>query len=169
MRNIRNGIILIVLAATLMTAEPPRTSVSFIVSSKRATKNLSSAELRRIFLGQTSRWRDGHRIALFVRPRGTPEGRVFLDRVVRMSEIDYSQWWIGAVFRGEAASVPRVIETSEAMVKAVSANDDAIGFLGSPVNGAEVSVLTIDGKTPDDPAYPIVRSVQERDAKMNLR
>src|SRR5438552_7275835 len=147
----------IVLAAALMPAEPPRTSVSFIVSSKRATKNLSSAELRRIFLGQTSRWRDGHRIALFVRPSGTPEGRLFLDRVVHMSDIDYSQWWIGAVFRGEAASVPRVIETSEAMVKAVAASDDAIGFIGSPPDASEVSVLTIDGRQPEDPAYPIAR------------
>jgi len=147
----------IVLAAALMPGEPPRTSVSFIVSSKRATKNLSSAELRRIFLGRTSRWRDGHRITLFVRPSKTPEGRLFLDRIVHMSEIDYAQWWIGEVFRGEAASVPRVIETSEAMLKAVAANEDAIGFIAWPVSGAEVSVLTIDGKPPDDPAYPMAR------------
>ena len=147
----------IFLAATLMPGEPPRTSASFIVSSKRATKNLSSAELRRIFLGQTSRWRDGHRVTLLVRPSNTPEGRLFLDRVVHMSDIDYSQWWIGAVFRGEAASLPRVIETSEGMVKAVASNEDAIGFIGSPPNSADVSVLTIDGKQPDDPAYPIAR------------
>jgi ABC-type phosphate transport system substrate-binding protein len=147
----------IVLAAALMPAEPPRTSAAFIVSSKHAMKNLSSAELRRIFLGQTSRWRDGHRITLFVRPSNTPEGRLFLDRVVHMSDIDYSQWWIGAVFRGEAASVPRVIEMPEGMVKAVAANDDAIGFIGSPPNAADVTVLTIDDKPPEDPAYPIAR------------
>jgi ABC-type phosphate transport system substrate-binding protein len=147
----------IVLAAALMPGEAPRTSVAFIVSSKRETKNLSSAELRRIFLGQTSRWRNGHRITLLVRPSNTPEGRLFLDRVVHMSDIDYSQWWIGEVFRGEAASVPRVIESSEAMVKAVAANEDAIGFTGTPANAADVSVLTIDGKTPDDPEYPIAR------------
>src|SRR6266849_7341840 len=128
--DIMRVLAVIVLAATLMPGEPPRTSASFIVSSKRATKNLSSAELRRIFLGQTSRWRDGHRITLFVRPSSTPEGRLFLNRVVHMSDIDYSQWWIGAVFRGEAASLPRVIETGEGMVKAVAANEDAIGFIG---------------------------------------
>jgi ABC-type phosphate transport system substrate-binding protein len=147
----------IVLAVALMPGEPPRTNVSFIVSSKRATRDLSSAELRRIFLGQTSRWRDGHRIVLFVRPSNTPEGRLFLDRVVHVSDIDYSQWWIGAVFRGEAASVPRVIETTESMVKAVAANDDAIGFVGTPPNTADVSVLTIDGTPPSDAGYPISR------------
>ena len=146
-----------VLAAALMPGEPPRTSVPFIVSSKRATRDLSSAELRRIFLGQTSRWHDGHRIVLFVRPSSTPEGRVFLDRVVHMSDIDYSQWWIGAVFRGQAASVPRVIDAAEAMVKAVAANDDAIGFVGTSSNTSGVSVLTIDGKQPGDAAYPIAR------------
>ena len=147
----------IVLAAALMPAEPPRTTVSFIVSSKRDTKNLSSAELRRIFLGQTSRWRDGRRITLFVRPPNTAEGRLFLDRVVHMSDIDYSQWWIGAVFRGEAASVPRVMETTEAMMKAVAANEDAIGFIGQGGSAAEVSVLTIDGKLPADGGYPVAR------------
>jgi ABC-type phosphate transport system substrate-binding protein len=145
-------------AAALLAAasDAPRTRVSFIVSAKRPVKNVSSAELGRIFLGQTSRWPDGHRIVLYVRPSNTPEGRVFLDRVVHMADIDYSQWWIGAVFRGQAAAAPRVVETAEAMLKLVAADTDAIGFIaaGAP---ADVVVLTVDGKAPSDAAYPIGR------------
>jgi ABC-type phosphate transport system substrate-binding protein len=133
-----------------------RETVLFIVSSRRDVRDLSSADLRRIFLGQISRWKDGRRIILFLRPADSPEGRPFLDRVVQMSDIDYSQHWIGAVFRGEAARAPRVIGSRELMIKLVGENDDAIGFVWSAtVATNSIIVLTIDGKVPSDPAYPI--------------
>ena len=91
------------------------------------------------------------------RPPETPEGRLFLDQLVRMSDIDYSQWWLGAVFRGRAAAAPRVMNSSEAMEKAVAANPDAIGFLLMTPSAAEPSlvVLTIDRKPPADMEYPV--------------
>ena len=41
----------------------------------------------------------------------TPEGQLFLQQLIRMSDIDYAHFWIGAVFRGEASSAPRVIDS----------------------------------------------------------
>ncbi|HKO00964.1 MAG TPA: hypothetical protein VJ032_04685 [Thermoanaerobaculia bacterium] len=137
--------IVIASAISIAAADAPRTRLAFIVSAKRPLHKLSSAELRRIFLGQTSRWSDGHRIILLVRPSNTAEGREFLDRVMRMSEIDYSQWWIGEVFRGRAAGAPRVIDTAEKMIRAVEANADAIGFIArSDDLPHDVNILTID-------------------------
>src|SRR5437763_13349237 len=109
-------------------APQPRQSVAFIVSAKGHARPRSSAEVRRIFLGQMSRWEDGHRIALVVRPTGTAEGRLFLQQLIQMSEIDYAHFWIGAVFRGEASSAPRVVDSRGLAVKAVAENADAIGF-----------------------------------------
>ena len=137
----RAGAIVLVSAISMAAATTPQTIV-FITSPKRAPLELSSAELRRIFLGQTSRWRDGHRIVLLVRPATTPEGRTFLDRIVQMPEIDYSQWWIGEVFRGEAAAPPRVIETPEKMIRAVAANPDAIGFLSPSDVTRDIAVVS---------------------------
>lgn len=141
----------LLLPATQNTS--PRASASFVVSPRRAVRSISSAELRRIFLGQTTRWSDGHRIIVLVRPSHTPEGHVFLQRLMHMSDIDYAQWWIGAIFRGEAAATPRVIESPEAMLRIVAENADAIGFVEAP-NG-EVVTLAVDGKLPGEVGYPV--------------
>ena len=146
------------LAAFVAAAEPaPVPSVSFFVSARRAVRNLSEGDLRRIFLGEISRWPDGHRIVLYVRPFDSAVGRLFLDRLVRMSDIDYSQWWLGVVFRGRAAAAPRVIHSSEAMARDVAANADAIGFDSSlaPMLDSDVVVITVDNRGPGDPRYSI--------------
>lgn len=148
--------ILLLLATAASAVEPSRQSVSFLVSPKNSLRDISAGDLRRIFLGEISWWSNGHRIILFVRPVETPEGRLFLDRLVRMSDIDYSQWWLGAVFRGHAANAPRVIGGADEMVRAVAATPDAIGFvITPPPSELGVIVLTVEGKAPADTQYGV--------------
>jgi hypothetical protein len=149
--------LLVLLASAARPAEPPHPSVSFLVSAKNPLRNASAGDLRRIFLGEISRWDNGHRIVLFVCPAETTEGRLFLERLARMSDIDYSQWWLGAVFRGRAAAAPRIVAGAGAMVRAVAANADAIGFVATTPGTIEpdVALITIDGKSPSDPTYPV--------------
>jgi ABC-type phosphate transport system substrate-binding protein len=144
------------LATAAGAAEPPATSLAFLVSARNTVRDISAGDLRRIFLGDISRWANGHRIVVFVHPPETAEGRLFLDRLVRMSDIDYSQWWLGAVFRGRSANSPRVVGTDDAMIKAVASTPDAIGFVGAtPAIDPAVSVLTVNGRGPADPDYPV--------------
>lgn len=147
----------LVLASAADAAEQAPASVSFLVSARNGVRDLSAGDLRRIFLGEISRWPNGHRIIVFVRSSDTPEGRLFLDRLIRMSDIDYSQWWLGAVFRGRAANSPSVLASDEAMVKAVATTPDAIGFVAAPpfVPDPGVEILAINGRAASDPAYPI--------------
>src|ERR1700759_82191 len=110
MRRIKTFILTaaVLFASGRVASEPPLQSVAFVVAAGQSVRNLSLGDLRRIYLGQITRWRHGHPIVPLVSPPDVPEGRIFLDRVVRMSDIDYSHFWIGAVFRGEAAVAPRV-------------------------------------------------------------
>ncbi|MEA2413626.1 MAG: hypothetical protein QOI58_283 [Thermoanaerobaculia bacterium] len=147
--------ILLLATASLQAEEPVAANVAVLVSAKNPMRDVSAGDLRRIFLGDISRWRNGHRIILFVRPMDTPEGRLFLDHLVRMSDIDYSQWWLGAVFRGRVANAPRVIGSVDEMVRAVAATPDAIGFVSAPPLDTGVIVLTIEGKAPANPQYAL--------------
>jgi ABC-type phosphate transport system substrate-binding protein len=157
--NVRRTIVaavFFVAASVAEAAEPPMArSLSFFVSARNTVRNLSEGDLRRIFLGEISRWPSGRRIVLYVRPFDSPSGRLFLDRLMRMSDIDYAQWWLGAVFRGRAAAAPRVMESHEAMARAVATNADAIGFDSSSPLDPELLILTIEGRAPSDPRYPI--------------
>jgi len=158
MMKTRIGLTLLVALMTIGAAAPrPDESVIFVVAPASPIRDLSSAELRRILLAQTTRWGNRHRIVLYLRPTDSAEGRVVLDRLVKMTRIDYSQQWLGAVFRGDAPSVPRVFNSRTALLKAVAENPDAIGFVlaGEPV--APARGLTVDGRTPDDPRYRVRR------------
>lgn len=152
------SVLVLALAAIVAAEEHSRESVTFVVSARSTVHDLSTADLRRIFLGETSRWDNRHRIVVCLRPTDSAEGRIMLDHLVRMSDIDYSQNWIGAVFRGAAATAPAVYPSREALLKAVANNPDAIGFvLNADPLPAAVRAITVDRKTADDRSYPIAR------------
>jgi ABC-type phosphate transport system substrate-binding protein len=156
MRVCRLTVAILLLAASSSQGEEPiAANVAVLVSAKNPMRDISAGDLRRIFLGDISRWHNGHRIILFVRPMDTSEGRLFLDHLVRMSDIDYSQWWLGAVFRGRVANAPRVIGSIDEMVRAVAATPDAIGFAAAPPADPGVVVLTVEGRAPSDPRYAL--------------
>lgn len=151
------GLALLALATGGRAEEPPARPVAVIVSARRGTSDVSAADLRRMFLGQITRWPDGRRIQLYVRPAGNVEQRALLERVVRMTDIDFSRHWLGQVFRGEAASPPRTIESSEMMQQIVRTNADAVGLVLMPDLAADsqrnLRVLSIDGKSVSDERY----------------
>jgi ABC-type phosphate transport system substrate-binding protein len=160
MKNWRYTIVLAMLcvAAVSFADAPRRDTLVFITSRNQPTKTLSAAEIRSIFLGQKTRWKNGRRITVIVRPATTAAGRIFLERVVRTSEIDFAQHWLGVVFRGEAPSAPQVIASADAVRRWVAADTDAIAFvLGSELAGeneALIQTLAIDDPARDSDSYP---------------
>lgn len=129
----------------------------FLVPARASTRELSSTDVRRIYLGDLTRWPNHRRVVLGVGPSSTPAGGVFYDRVLRISEIDFSQRWLGIVFRGEAPTSPRVLASREAVSRFFSQNPDGLAFLLlselDPRDGA-VRPLAVDGERPEDPGYP---------------
>jgi hypothetical protein len=129
----------------------------FVVSARQpTTKALSSAELRQIFAGRMTRWKGGRRILLAMRPPTTPAGRAFFEDVVRMSDIDFSRLWLGIIFRGEAISSPRVLESKDDVERFLARSPDGLSFLLSSEKGnaEKLRALIVDGLAPDDGSYP---------------
>jgi ABC-type phosphate transport system substrate-binding protein len=157
--------VLLAAAATILPATDVRSAAGspsdalvFVVSARRPTTRLSSAELRQISLGRITRWKDGRRIVLAIRPAATPAGGAFFDHVVQMSDIDFSQNWLGIIFRGEATAPPRVLKSSEEVKRFLSKSSDALAYLlASELEPGDTSIrrLIIDGVRPDEPSYPL--------------
>jgi hypothetical protein len=149
----------IVLAASVLSATPARAETDrlvFLGNPRAGTVSVSSGDLRRIYLGQITRWPNRRKIVLAVRPAGSPAGRAFFRRVVGMTDIDFSQLWLGIIFRGEAAIAPRVEPSRTDVTAFLRREPGGLAFLlesemdtGAPVG----SVLEIDGKRPADPGY----------------
>jgi len=143
----------------LASGAPASDALVFAVSAKPPATDLSSADVRRVYLGQTSRWKDGRRIVLAVRPANIRVGRYFFDRVMRMSDIDFSRLWLGTIFRGEAVSAPRVLSRADEVRRFLWRSPDGLAFLlASELDAQDASIrpLRIDGAAPGERSYPFV-------------
>jgi ABC-type phosphate transport system substrate-binding protein len=126
-----------------------------IVSPSQSVTNISSTDLRAIYLGQTTRWPTRRRILpVIITPRSI-EGQTFVRRVIHMAEVDYAQYWIGIVFRGQAASAPLVASSTEEASRFVAAHAEAIGVVGNIPAEKNVRILTVDGKSVEATDYPL--------------
>jgi hypothetical protein len=151
------------LAGLLLAANPAAAAASgndalvFVVGARSQPIAISSVELRKVYLGKTTRWADGRRIVLAVRPADTAAGKIFFDRVVEVSDIDFSRHWLGVLFRGEAVAAPRVISSADEVRRFLARTPDALAFLlSSELDAGDVSVrpLLVDGRAPGNPSYP---------------
>jgi hypothetical protein len=126
-----------------------------LVNASQPLANISSSDLRAIYLGQMTRWPNRRAILPIVVPLNTAAGKMFLRRTIGMADVDYAQHWIGMVFRGQAASAPLVAGTTDQAARFVTAHAEAIAVAAEIPSGKNLRVLTVDGKSPDAIDYPL--------------
>ncbi len=147
-------LVLLATAAVLPAQEPARLFV--VVPESQSIAGLSLGDLRRIYIGDMTRWPDGRRIVpVMLRPR-SPQSELFLDRVLRMSPIDFAQQWIGAVFRGRVSAPPVVVATRDEAVRFVEAHAESVAVIGEGHDVlTTVRILPIEGSLPSSEKYPL--------------
>jgi ABC-type phosphate transport system substrate-binding protein len=129
--------------------------VAIVVNSATAIDDLSLLELRNVFLGERQFWRDGSRIVLLVRAPVAYERDIVLNRIYRMDESQFRQYWIAKVFRAEVSSGPKIVYSNDMTRQLVAALPGAVGFIAASDVAAGMKVLRINGKLPGDPDYPL--------------
>jgi|SRR5476649_1631139 hypothetical protein len=151
------------LAAILLLGVVPQTAprpvvspvLIIVVSRSRPLTDISLSNLRRIYLGDMTRWADGRRIVPVVLPPSAVEQRLFLKRALHMADIDYAQHWIGHIFRGRVAGPPYTAQSSAAARRFVATHPDAIAFIDAAEADGSVRMVTINGKNRDEADYPL--------------
>ena len=149
---------LLVLAAGPVAAARGR--VALVVNQANPLSDLSSAEVRRIFLGDETRWPGNEKITILLLPSGSEERKALLKVLLKMSDDDFTRHWISRVFQGEATAGPKIAPSSASMVKLVSGLPSAVGMLDAddlPAGASGLKVLRIDGKFPTEEGYPLAR------------
>ena len=130
-----------------------RQSLAIIVNKSNPVDNLSFMELRRIFLGQRSRWPNGHRIAVVMLERGEPERETVLREVYRMKENDYTRHLLKGLFTGDVFVPPKTLSSPLVVRKFVFNAPGAIGYLRASDVDSSVKVVRVDGLLPADSEY----------------
>lgn len=130
-------------------------AVAIVVHPSTPVEDLSFQQLRMIFLGDRQFWPDNSRVTLLVRAPVASERDLILNRVYRMSEGQFQQYWIAKMFRAQVPSGPKIVYSTEMAMELVGAIPGAITFMPVGSVGPDVKVLRIDGALPGDPAYPL--------------
>lgn len=158
------AILVVILAAGALIAPVPQSrvqaarakeSLAIIVNRENPIENLSTAELRTVFLGDRSHWPNGRRITLVMMEPGQPERDTVVRDVCRMTEPDLRRRYLQGLLTGEVLVSPKTLATSVGVRKFVFNVPGAIGYLRPEDVDDSVKVIRIDGHLPSETEYPL--------------
>lgn len=154
-----------VLAAYWMTldaipAEAAGDPIVVIVNSANPVDNLSTGELKKLFLSERSRWDTGKAVAPVMPAAGSAERTSFLKLVCGMNDGELSKYFMQAAFTGKSATPPKEVGGSAAVKAFVASSPVAIGFIkgldfhGDGSDGG-IKAVKIDDAAAGDAGYKL--------------
>ena len=141
-------------------ASVARGRVAIVVHKLNPLNGIGSAELRKILLGDETRWAAKEKITILLLPAGSEERKDLLQILLKMSNDDFVRHWISRVFQGEATAGPKIASSATSLAKLVAGLPSALGVLDAedvPAGDSGLKVLRIDGKAPGEDGYLLAR------------
>lgn len=136
--------------------QPGERNLAIVVNVNNPVENLSTPELRRIFLGERGHWpNNGRRITLVMLEPGRPERAAVLSTIYQMNETDYDNHFLHGLFTGEVFVSPKTLSTPEGVRKFIFNVPGAIGYLRESDVDKSVKVVRIDERLPNDKGYKL--------------
>jgi hypothetical protein len=149
--------LLLALAALWPLSVRPASAASkhivVIMAASTAVGDISSAVLRRAFLGEAAEL-GGKRLVPLNHPPGTPARNTFDRAVLGLSPEQTGAFWIDRRIRAESAP-PRAVPSPELATRIVASLPGAITYSTPEHVTAQVKILSIDGKAPGAAGYPL--------------
>ncbi len=129
--------------------------LAIVVNRSNPLDDLSSTELRKIFLGNRSHWANGHRITLVMREPGEPERTALVRDVCGMTEDQLKNHFLHGLFTGEILVSPKILASATGVRKFIFNVPGAIGYLRVGDVDPTVKVIRIDELLPEDKGYKL--------------
>lgn len=130
-------------------------SLAIVVNQSNPVNELSSPELRKIFLGERTHWPNGRRITLVMIEPGRPERVAILRELYHMSESELNRHFLHGLFTGQVLVSPKTLNTPVGVCKFVFNVPGAIGYLRASDVDDSVRVMRVDGHLPQDQDYSL--------------
>lgn len=120
---------LMILCAVIAPLAHAGDAIVVIVNTANPIDNLSTAELKKLFLSDRSRWETGKSVAPVIVSAGAAERTAFLKIVCSMNDGDFNKYFLQAAFTGKSATPPKEVSSSVAVKSFVASSPGAIGFV----------------------------------------
>jgi hypothetical protein len=132
--------------------------LAVVVPKTSSTDSLSMAQLRKLVIGDVHTWPDKSKVTLI---SVSQDGAVFqclLTTVARMTTPEYRKYLLSAEFRGDEPMRTRAMESTTSVFRIVAGAAGSFSVVeASSIEalGGSVKVVSINGKKPGEPGYPL--------------
>ncbi len=145
-------------ASTLATgsalAQSRAIQLVVIIAKDSPLQNIDLMDLRRVFGGDPLADPSGRNLVPLNHPARSPD-RVGFDRIVLGMDPDQvGKYWVDRRIRGQPGP-PRTVPSLQVLLGVVSRLPGAIGYLRAQYLSPEVRPLSVSGKAPSTPGYPL--------------
>lgn len=137
-----------------VNATSQSSDVAVVVNQNNPVRNLSRAELRKLFAGEKHSWGAGLPVTIFVRAPGARE-RVVLLALLGMSESEYKQYWTTQVLLREAQFEPVALFSNGMQKEAVVTFPGGVALVNAQDVKPGIKVVKVDGRLPGEAGYPL--------------
>jgi ABC-type phosphate transport system substrate-binding protein len=139
------------LAASVSTAAAR--DLALVANKSNSVSALALPDLVKVCKGQTNRWPDGKSVTFVMRNPGSPEMKLFLEKVYELSEANVKEI-IASANQGRAGHPAIMIaDSDEDLVTKVAAITGAVGVVDVYAINSSVAVVKVAGKLPLEPGY----------------
>jgi hypothetical protein len=150
--------LLILFASTALHGECVPGGLAVVVPKTNATDGISMAQLRKLVMGDAHTWPDKSKVLLVTTDTDGTTFKCLLTEAVRMTTPEYHKYLLNAEFRGDEPLQIRTVDSPAGAVRTVSSSAGSFSVVGAAslsALGGSVKVLSINGKQPGEPGYPL--------------
>lgn len=128
---------------------PAKTApVVVIVNQENPITSLSKMELHKIFAGDKSTWSNGLPIVPYIRSAPAHERDVLLDAVMKMTDMQYQEYWVKKIYSGQSVREPLALPTSGMIMEAVRSQKGGIALVNVGEVKSGVKVIPVEDLFP---------------------
>jgi hypothetical protein len=137
-------------------AQDKADQLAIIVNPASPLSDVSTADLQKYFKAEKTKTPDGIKVVIVMQEVGRPERDAALKLIYKMSEDEYSDYFVGQTFTGAVAAAPKTYRSVATIKKYVAETPGAIAYIRASDADDTVKVLKVSGKSPGDADYKLV-------------
>lgn len=138
-KNIKWIVVLGFLVVSLISMNQAVAEVAIVVHPSN-TSTFDKSSIKRIFLGKTKSFSNGRSAILLSASPKSSATEEFNDKVIGKSSNQVNAYWSKMIFTGKGTP-PQEMASTDAIISAISANPDAIGYLDASAATDAVKVV----------------------------
>ncbi|MFH2141127.1 MAG: hypothetical protein ABIJ97_01795 [Bacteroidota bacterium] len=131
-------------------ADVSYSQIAVVVNKSNPVNNISTSELKQIYLGKKTIFPDGKNIVL---AEYADLKEKFYNILLGWSVIKVKKHWLSLIFSSTSSSAPKEFKRTGELKDFILKNEGAIAFVDLSEVDKSLKILTIDGKKPVNKDY----------------